>query len=55
MEHAIFGRLNRIVVTNAECDGKLLFRNGSKNTIDMRPVCTPFPLCLLVINVLLPF
>jgi len=37
MEHAIFGRLNHIVVANGECEGKLIFRNGTKNTINIPP------------------
>jgi len=33
MEHAIFGRQNEILVSNVDCDGKLLFRNGSSQSI----------------------
>eukprot|EP00026_Physarum_polycephalum_P006133 Phypoly_transcript_06174.p1 GENE.Phypoly_transcript_06174~~Phypoly_transcript_06174.p1 ORF type:complete len:376 (+),score=27.30 Phypoly_transcript_06174:74-1201(+) len=37
MEHAIFGHLTDLVVSNADCNGKMLFRNGSKNAIIFKP------------------
>jgi len=33
MEHAVFGRQNQILVSNFQCDGTLIFRNGTKQTM----------------------